>query len=152
VKKNTPARKRAETIYERFVGRKREFAVADVKAAMRKELRGFSGEFYEAFIEQLFETIDRGREIAATEQQTLLFDLGGVYRLEGRRIAKRFAQLQHAEEALAIDTANMKSIARANQHKREELERLRPYWGGGRTKAEAVTAYLAEHPPGGNAT
>jgi hypothetical protein len=83
----------------------------------------------------------------------LTFNLGGDYALDRqRRIARRAAKLEHAEEALAyIQTPDGASWwgddwEAAAGYMREELDQLRPYWGDGRTKAQAVAAYRADHP------
>jgi hypothetical protein len=74
------------------------------------------------------------------------FDLEGAYKLDAeRRVGKRKALLQHMEQALAYKFSGFGEPNAAIALMREELEKLRPYWGPGVTKEEAVRAYMADH-------
>src|SRR5262245_59625809 len=77
------------------------------------------------------------------------FDLEGEYALdEDRRIARRKARLEHQQEAIAF-AEKQPAFTRFSRSPaylarlREEMELLRPFWGAGVAKAEAVKAYLA---------
>jgi hypothetical protein len=69
------------------------------------------------------------------------------YRLDGgRRIARRYARLEHMEEAIRYAEASGVPDEEVARMKRE-LELLRPYWGPGVTKEEAIRAYYDANPP-----
>jgi hypothetical protein len=90
------------------------------------------------------------RGTARRQQQQLEFpgfDLEDEYALDGgRRIAKRYAQLQHAETWLRIDDENLDNVTKANARKHKEIDDLRPFWGPGITKREAVEAFSNASP------
>jgi hypothetical protein len=81
----------------------------------------------------------------------LPFKLLGGYLLDRhRRIARGEAKLEHAEEALdyiqSPDGASLWGDGWESEAEfmREELDELRPYWGDGRMKMEAVRAHRAD--------
>jgi len=87
------------------------------------------------------------------------FDLHGVFALDAeRRIARRRARIEHQEEAIAY--AERHPEEESSHRKdwlmllRDEIVLLRPYWGAGITKEEAVRAWHVANPdiPSGFAT
>jgi hypothetical protein len=75
------------------------------------------------------------------------FDLEGAYRMdETWRIGKASAQLEHLERALAYERSKLRALTDFYDHMAEELDRLRPHWLPGMTKAQAIAAYLASPP------
>jgi hypothetical protein len=86
----------------------------------------------------------------ASKADDLRSSLRGEYKLDDdRRIAKRYAHLRHAEEALKyhleMGEADPPSYAGAYAQKlRQDIELLRPYWLPGVTKEQAVAAYYAD--------
>jgi hypothetical protein len=85
-------------------------------------------------------------EDEAEEGGAYPFGLDGVYELSrDGRIARRYAHLCHAEEALAYaDTNGAGPRGEEAREIRRELELLRPYWAPGVTQEEAVAAYDAD--------
>jgi hypothetical protein len=72
------------------------------------------------------------------------FDLRGSYMLdEDRRVGRVSCRLGHAEEALAYLTLAREWPPLALRRLRAEIEALRPHWGPGVTKEQAVAAFLA---------
>jgi hypothetical protein len=76
----------------------------------------------------------------------MVFDLFGDYALDNRRrIARRFATWEHAEEVLRYfekfnDDDNYQALE-------EEVKALAKYWNvSGATKETAVAGYYADHP------
>jgi hypothetical protein len=61
----------------------------------------------------------------------------------GRRVAKRLATIEQADEAMLLSDRSLVAAMKANMRMREELIRLRPFWGQGVTKEEAVRRYTA---------
>jgi hypothetical protein len=78
------------------------------------------------------------------------FDLIGTYALdENQRIDRQFARIEHQEEAIAFAEEQPAETQFSYPEYylallREEVELLRPYWGPGVTKQQAVEAYRAK--------
>jgi hypothetical protein len=74
------------------------------------------------------------------------FHLNGDYRLDtNRRVPRRLAHIEDAAEWLAdythdVSCGQLEPGELADE--RAEVEALRPYWGPGVTKEQAVAAYL----------
>lgn len=139
------ALRKAHKLREEF--RKRgEFKQQDFRRALSRRLKSCKEAAYEALVDLVAEQLDK-EPIDKEPRQGLLFDMEGEYKLgEGRRIAKRLAQYNHAQDALKLDDANVKNVLEANKWKHEEMERLRPFWLPGMTKQEAVGAYREANP------
>jgi hypothetical protein len=100
------------------------------------------------------------QEACARRREEPEFNLEGCYALDAeRRIGRRYARLEHIEEALGYDLLCLEApngaskrkrreLEQAIARKREELEKLRPYWGPGVTKEEAIGAYEAAQQEG----
>jgi hypothetical protein len=78
------------------------------------------------------------------------FDLNGTYALdENQQIDKQFARIEHQENAIAFAEEQPAGTRFSYPEHylallHEELELLRPYWGPGVTKQQAVEAYRAK--------
>lgn len=143
------AKKRARALREEFRDRG-EFTQADYRVALAGRLRDLANDLFDTSVDKIADDVDREsiRDPEPDSPTLPGFDLDGEYRCGASvRIAKRLARLDHADMAMAIDDTNLKSVLEANVRKREELTRLRPFWGQGMTKAAAVAAYQAENPP-----
>ena len=147
-KRHKAALARAREIYAERCERG-EFSLEELRPVVSAELANCRDEFFEETVNYIIEQVDKSFVYGGgMETQLTLpgWDLEGVYRLgETRRIAKHLARLEHAEEMIANDERNFAAVADASRRKHEELTRLRPYWGNGATKAEAVAAYMKDH-------
>jgi hypothetical protein len=71
----------------------------------------------------------------------------GVFRLDAnRRLDVRFARIEQAEEALAYEET-LGGRTPWSAQLREDIERLRPYWGPGVTFEQAAAAWWAARSP-----
>jgi hypothetical protein len=145
------ALERGRRLREQFRARG-EFTTADFCRALRKALKRFRGDAYEGLVQHVAEAIDREATKGGVDGQPDLpgfdWDLCGEYRLGGgRRVAKRLARLDQAEEMLALVESNLAAVSQASERKQAEMAKLRPYWLAGMTKEEAVAAYRAANPP-----
>lgn len=141
----------ADDLRRQFRGRG-EFTQQDYRQALHSALRECwnETEAYDGFVDHVAEQVDKASRREPDPDQPDLpgirWDLDGELHLgAGRRVDKRLAQADHAQEALALDDANLIAVQQANLRKRQEWLALQPYWGGGVTKQEAVSAYEADH-------
>lgn len=140
---------RANELREEFRSRG-EFTQAEFRQALREALSPFRGDAYDGFVDHVADQVDKDATREATPEQLVFegegWDLGGEYRLSsGRRVAKRLALLEHMEEMIANDEQNVAVVLAASSRKHQELARLRPYFGPGVTKEDAVAAYRSDH-------
>ncbi len=124
-----------------------EFTQQDYRAELAAELQDLLAGLASEAVDRIAEEVDReSTPVTSVEPgQKLLWKLEGEYKFgDGRRVAKTLAKIEHAEAAMAIKGQNVANVLRAHAQDEEEMARLRPYWTGGRTKQQAVTAYLAD--------
>ena len=122
-----------------------EFSQSEYRQALAGILVDLSDLAYDAFVTNVAQDIDResSHDRGRSDPSFPEFDLEGEYKLgDTRRIAKRLARIEHADMAMAIDDQNVAAVLIANARKKEELSKLRPYWGAGISKQQAVEAYL----------
>lgn len=116
-----------------------------------KENQEIADEVYDQAIDGVCDTVDKEQTQNPPEETYLSlyegWDIKGEYRDgDGGRVAKRLATIDDAEQALALDEQNLAAIMEASAKKHREIVMLRPYWGPGRTKKDAIDAYREEHP------
>lgn len=143
------ALRQARLFHEELCAKGDEFTQDHFRNRLKHKLKKFKQAAYQAMVDLVAEQVDKEATHRDAEQfrQGLLFDMDGVYALgKGRRIAKRFAHIDHAQEALGLDDVNLNNVVLANKWKHEELKRLQPFWKDGMTKQEAVAAYNEANP------
>jgi hypothetical protein len=143
----------ANALRDEYNDRPRTFSHdGDYRPALAERLECMRESAFAGFVDNIADAVDKARHAAAAPgRQPCLpgceFALAGELRLgDDTRIAQRHARLHHAETALAIDNENLAAVQQANLRKREELERLRPYWWLNMTKQQAVAAYQEANP------
>jgi hypothetical protein len=79
-----------------------------------------------------------------TEKRRQLFDLEGEYKLDAdRRVARKYARVEHMREAIAYRRECAGEDDAWLQEMRAELHFLAPFWGPGVMKAQAVMYFIA---------
>ena len=145
---------RGRRLYQTMKDSGSEFTISEFRTQLAQECLDLAVGAFDGFIDAVVDRVDRDslKDDGEQSSQTRLFDLDGVYKLgDTRRIAMRYASIEHAKAALAIDDTNRERVDRANDRKHEEMDRLSPYWRADMTKQDAVAAYLEDNPMQGKA-
>jgi hypothetical protein len=104
--------------------------------------RGDDGCLYVCDVPQLEE--DEEEDGQSTFDEIGERHLAGVYKLDtDRRMPRKYARIEHAEEALAYAESTGAASPGWLVAQRRVIEALRPYWGPGVTKEQALKAYCA---------
>jgi hypothetical protein len=78
------------------------------------------------------------------EARRQLFDLEGEYKLDAdRRVARKYARVEHMREAIAYRRECAGADDAWLQEMCAELHFLAPFWGPGVVKAQAVMCFIA---------
>jgi hypothetical protein len=104
---------------------------------------------FDRFCDMIADQIDDEATCELLADSHVDWELERDYRLDAnRRVGRKFARVNQIEEMLAYEERRDELTKIALDHRREELEKLRPYFvAGGRdtTKEQAVAAYKADH-------
>jgi hypothetical protein len=84
------------------------------------------------------------RDLSPRETTRQLFDLEGAYKLDAdRRVARKYARVEHMREAIAYRLECAGADDAWLQEMRAELHFLAPFWGPGAPKEQAVLYFVA---------
>jgi hypothetical protein len=143
------ARKVAFQVREEFEAAGVEYTQEQEFARIKERTRHLAASAHDGMVRAAWEAVEDANRRRDQEEviQRVLFRMEGSYALgDNRRIAKRYAHLDHYQQHLAIHDATTQAQIEANMREHDEAERLIPYWKPGMTKEEAVEAYVADHP------
>lgn len=148
--RNREASRRAALFLDEFKHSHREWDPRDFEAELATRLSDLAGEAFSDFVAYHAREAEAREHRKASTTQRYLFPEDGILVVgQNKRVALKYATLDHLRAAREVEAQNAENVNRALRRTDQRIESLAPYFVTAETVYhEALAAYLAANPGG----